>query len=168
MKLARSKAVPLLLAMLWVSGNLANGATHKWKFSPTINAHWALEDDEQPLDTPSAAAGLCRSNPFNSLFAYGPLGSNVDAILGDQPNNSGFSNFGCTTAQNETTIAVNPTNPNNLIAGANDYRVCCDFDGLNDATGWAYYSFDGGASWKNVQLPGLTAEAGAGGAFQLM
>src|SRR4029450_13617781 len=74
----------------------------------------------------------------------------------DPVNNSGFSNFGCTRPQNETTIAVNPTNPQNLVAGANDYRVCCDFTGLNDATGAAYYSFDGGAHWGNVQLPGLT------------
>ena len=66
--------------------------------------------------------------------AYGPLGSNVDAIAGDATNNGGFSNFGCTTPQNETTIAVNPTNSSNLIAGANDYRVCGDFAGLNDAT----------------------------------
>lgn len=144
-------------------------STHKWKFDPTINAPWALESDQKPLDTPMAAAGLCRSNPFDTLFVYSALGStNVDAIVGDQLNNSGFSNFGCTTAQNETTIAVNPTNANNLIAGANDYRVCCDFDRLNDGTGWAYYSLDGGATWKNVQLPGLTAETGGSGNFGLM
>ena len=81
-------------------------------------------------------------------------------------NNSGFSNLGCTTPQNETTIAVNPTNPNNLIAGANDYRVCCDFTGLNDATAWAYSSFDGGQTWGNVQVPGLTAETGATGSMK--
>lgn len=142
-----------------------NGTGHKWKLDPTLNAPWALESDQQPLDVPNAA-GLCRSAPFNTTGAYGPLGSNVDAIVGDALNNSGFSNFGCTTAQNETTIAVNPTNPRNLIAGANDYRVCCDFDGLNDGTGWAYSSFDGGATWANVQLPGLTAETGGAGIFQ--
>ncbi|HLK49958.1 MAG TPA: sialidase family protein [Bryobacteraceae bacterium] len=157
-----------LLALVCAGGNVARGATHKWRFSPTINAPWALENDQQALDTSAAAAGLCRSNPFNTLSAYGPLGSNVDAIVEDALNNSGFSNFGCTTAQNETTIAVNPTNPKNLIAGANDYRVCCDSDGLNDGTGWAYYSFDGGATWKNVQLPGLTAETGGSGNFKLV
>ena len=50
-----------------------------------------------------------------------------------------------------------------MIAGSNDYRICCDFQGLNDATGWAYYSFDAGATWGNVQLPALTAETGAAG-----
>ncbi|MCL4507874.1 MAG: glycoside hydrolase [Chloroflexi bacterium] len=143
----------------------ASGGSHKWKLDPTINAPWALESDQQPLDSPTAA-GLCRSNPFNTTGAYGSLGSNVDAIVGDAVNLSGFSNLDCTTPQNETTIAANPTNPKNLIAGANDYRVCCDFDGLNDGTGWAYYSFDGGATWGNVQLPGLTAETGGTGAFQ--
>ncbi|PYU21374.1 MAG: hypothetical protein DMG30_17825 [Acidobacteria bacterium] len=158
------------LVLLFASATFTYAqSAHKWKFDPTINAPWALESDQKPLDTPLAAAGLCRSNPFDTLFAYSPLGSsNVDAITDDQLNNSGFSNFGCTTAQNETTIAVNPTNPKNLIAGANDYRVCCDLDRLNDGTGWAYYSFDGGATWKNVQLPGLTAEMGGAGNFKLM
>src|SRR5712691_8346480 len=86
-----------------------SAVTHKWKFPTTINAPWAMEDDQKPLDTPSSAAGLCRSTPFNTTGAYGPLGTNVDAIVGDALNNSGFSNLGCTTAQNETTIAVNPT-----------------------------------------------------------
>ncbi len=148
---------------MWAMTGASTAATgtHTFKFDPTINAPWAHEADQQDLDTPNAAAGLCRSAPWNSGTAYGPLGSNVDAIVGDPVNNSGFSNVTCRTPQNETTIAVNPTNSSNLVAGANDYRVCCDFTGLNDATGGAYYSFDGGATWGNVQLPGLTAETGA-------
>ena len=139
---------------------------HKWRFDPTVNVPWAGEDDDDDLDAPDLAAGLCRSNPFNLTNAYGPLGANVDVIFNDVQNNSGFSNLGCTTPQNETTIVVNPTNPDNVVAGANDYRVCCDNDGLNDGTGWAYYSFDGGVTWNNVQVPGLTVETGAGGALK--
>ena len=135
-----------------------------WKFAPTINAPWTGETDSA-LDTPLQAVGLCRSAPFDTLIAYAAT-SNVDMIVGDSINNSGASNFGCTTPQNETSVAVNPTNPNNLVAGANDYRVCCDFTGLNDGTGWAYSSFDGGAHWLNVQVPGLTAETGGSGNFR--
>ncbi len=166
---ARSLSVILVFAMLMIvfaPAASAAGNSHKWKFSPTINAPWAREEDQKDTDFSIAAAGLCRSNPFSTPNGYGPLGSNVDAIVNDPVNTSGFSNFGCTTPQNETTIAVNPTNPNNLIAGANDYRVCCDFDGLNDGTGWAYYSVDGGATWQNVQLPGLTAQTGGAGTFK--
>jgi hypothetical protein len=138
-----------------------------WKFNPTINAPWAQgEDDEQPFDSPILAAGLCRSSQFATANPYATT-TNVDAIVGDQTNNSGFSNRGCTTPQNETTVAVNPTNPNNIIAGANDYRVCCDFQGLNDATAaFAYVSTDGGAHWQNVTVPGLTAETGGTGNFK--
>ena len=135
-----------------------------WKFPPTINAPWTGENDT-PFDSPLQAVGLCRSSPFNTTGAYAPT-SNTDLIVGDPINNSGASNFGCSTPQNETTVAVNPTNPANVVAGTNDYRVCCDFAGLNDGTGWAYYSFDGGASWNNVQLPGLTAETGGSGNFK--
>jgi hypothetical protein len=138
--------------------------TLKWKFAPTINAPWAHPGDDENLDSPEAAVGLCRSAPFNTTAAYAPT-TNIDAIVNDPVNNSGASNFGCNTPQNETTIAVDPSNPNHLVAGANDYRVCCDFTGLNDATAWAYTSFDGGATWANVQVPGLTAETGGQGQF---
>ncbi len=135
-----------------------------WKFPPTINAPWTGENDSA-FDSPLAAVGLCRSSPFNTAVAYAPT-TNTDMIVNDQINNSGASNRGCSTPQNETTVAVNPTNANNVVAGANDYRVCCDFTGLNDGTGWAYYSFDGGATWHNVLVPGLTAETGGSGSFK--
>jgi hypothetical protein len=155
-------AAVVLLAPAAGSGSAT--PTYNWKFAPDINAPWAHEGDEGDFDTPGAAVGLCRSAPWSTPGAYAPT-SDIDAIVGDPVNNSGASNFGCRTPQNETTIAVDPSNPNHLVAGANDYRVCCDFTGLNDATAWAYTSFNGGTTWTNVQVPGLTAETGGQGQF---
>ncbi|MGH9244255.1 MAG: sialidase family protein [Acidimicrobiales bacterium] len=42
---------------------------------------------------------------------------------------------------NETAIAINPTNPNNVIAGSNDYE-----SGIDSVMG-IYTSFDGGHTW---------------------
>ncbi|HMG94699.1 MAG TPA: hypothetical protein VK565_00265, partial [Gemmatimonadaceae bacterium] len=57
-----------------------------------------------------------------------------------------------TTAQNETPIAVNPTNPQNFIVGANDWNY-------NDGCA-VNASFDGGKTWTptvpNGFLPGVT------------
>lgn len=46
--------------------------------------------------------------------------------------------------QNESSIAVNPTNPNNLIASSVDYR--------DNSSTWVYVSDDGGKSWRNINL----------------
>jgi hypothetical protein len=57
-----------------------------------------------------------------------------------------------TTAQNETPIAVNPRNPQNLLSGSNDWNY-------NDGCA-VNVSFDGGKSWTktlpNGFIPGIT------------
>src|SRR6266545_7604608 len=58
-------------------------------------------------------------------------------------------------SQNETAIAVDPNNPNRVVAGANDYVTRtwnCTVSGtpcsaLGDAYSGAYFSNDGGATW---------------------
>lgn len=46
--------------------------------------------------------------------------------------------------QNESSIAVNPRNPRQLIASAVDYR--------NNSSTWVYVSSDGGRTWRNINL----------------
>jgi hypothetical protein len=56
---------------------------------------------------------------------------------------------------NETTIAVNPTNPDNLIGGANDFQFLLTNGGALKivALSRARVSFDGGASWAMYAIP---------------
>ena len=156
-------AVVVLAVAIVVLALPALAAAGGWKFQPSINAPWA-QGDTDVLNNSTLASGLCRSSQFFDTNPY-QVTSNVDVIINDALNQSGFSNYGCITPQNETSVAVNPRNPMNVVAGSNDYRACCDFTGLNDGTGWAYASFDGGKTWANVQVPGLTAETGGQGQF---
>lgn len=58
--------------------------------------------------------------------------------------------------QDEASIAVNPLNPDNLVAGSHDL-----FLRFVDAA--YYYSFDGGDTWTHVhRLPGTEAKPNAG------
>jgi hypothetical protein len=60
-------------------------------------------------------------------------------------------------AQNETAIAQNPNNPNQMISSSNDYR-------RGDGNCYSYYSGDGGRSWQDSTPPmGFTRGANFGG-----
>jgi hypothetical protein len=79
--------------------------------------------------------------------------------------------------QNETAIAVDPNNPNRVVAAANDYVArtwACDINGtpcsaLGDGYSGTYYSNDGGTTWcctssdpshLGTLIPGVTRLTG--------
>jgi hypothetical protein len=139
--------------------NRAPAAVH----NPLLKEVLSEEEEgaEEP-DDPSLSA-LCQSY-LGQPNPYPDPAPNVDQIVGDTVVPVG-SQAGCSAAQNETTIAVNPTNPNHIVAGANDYRLFNAREGRNDSSSFAYVSFDGGLTWANVAIPGLTLPTGGVGAF---
>jgi hypothetical protein len=129
-----------------------------------LKQQFAAGEDE-PVDLPNLSA-LCQSfigkpNPYHDPAP------NVNAIQDDAIVQSG-SQLGCSTAQNETTIAVNPYNPRNVVAASNDYRLYNSRENRNDSTGVALTSFDGGKTWKSVVLPKLNFQSGGVGPLSYM
>ncbi|SEF37245.1 hypothetical protein SAMN05421837_11373 [Amycolatopsis pretoriensis] len=125
--------------------------------NPLLKERFA-EEEEEDGDDPALSA-LCQTY-IGKPNPYRPLAPNNDVIDGDTIVPTG-SQTGCSTAQNETTIAVNPENPRNIVAGSNDYRLYNTREARNDSGGFAYTSFDGGRTWANVQLPHLDFPTGA-------
>ena len=140
--------------------------------TPLPNALLSKGEGEDPGDDDTAVSldptlsALCQSY-IGQLNKYRNPFPNVDQIRDDTIVSAG-TQLGCNSAQNETTIAVNPQNPWNLVAGTNDYRIFNTREARNDGSGWAYTTLDGGRTWKNVQLPHLTFQTGATGALSDM
>lgn len=173
----------IVVMSLFFSGGNARAATPTKYHNPLLNAtiapHKASStkavsrynlllnstadegDITDPADAPAALCATYTKNPYDRPFP------NVDMITGDTTVTVG-TQAGCKSAQNETTIAANPSNPNNLVAGTNDYRVFNSREDRNDGSGWAYTTKDGGKTWLNVQLPHLTFQTGATGALSDM
>lgn len=127
------------------------------QFVPPMSGVWSLSAATRFSNAPqSAVPSTCKgfvetgSNPYNPNVT-----PNVDQIVGDVVNGGPGSNIGCITPQNEPAIAINPTNPNNIVGGANDYRFRHPGGGRNDSSGGYYYSFDAGSQWGNGFAPGL-------------
>ena len=115
-----------------------------------------------------------------AVWAAGPALKNGDAICSTAPTNDANVNVSCegTGPHNETSIAVNPTDPDNLISGANDYQLAINPGGHVAAStrSRATVSFDGGAQLDrlpdphDIDLPGhggdpAVAFDGAGNAY---
>jgi len=84
------------------------------------------DDDPQPVDFTHNAIDAPAPVP-SAVFGTGPAVKTGTAICttGTQPGPNFNTDCETTSAgpHNETSIAVNPTNPDNMIGGANDYQL---------------------------------------------
>src|SRR4030088_2762671 len=111
--------------------------------------------------SPSAQAAATAGTYFTSGETGCPnnLGDNVK--VNQNCLNVADANLqGRSQAQNETSIAIDPSNPNHLIGTYNDYR-------RGDGTCGGSFSLDGGRSWTDTTIPnGFTAGGPFGTARQ--
>ncbi|HEX3220780.1 MAG TPA: sialidase family protein [Candidatus Limnocylindria bacterium] len=86
-----------------------------------------------------------------ATWAAGPALKNGDSICTAEAGSTPDVNLSCegTGPHNETTIAVNPANTENMIAGTNDYQISINPGGHVAATtlSRATVTFDGGQTW---------------------
>jgi hypothetical protein len=90
-------------------------------------------------------------------------GDNVAASYLRYDGQSDATTAACSTgrrSQNEPSIAVDPADPQIVVAGSNDY--CAQIVNGEVWTGY-YRSTDGGATWSNSLVPGYPADNSSGG-----
>ena len=115
----------------------------------------AAGDDPQPIDfthnavdAPAPIAG--------AVFGSGSATKIGTPICTTTTSSAANVNTDCEEngPHNETSIAVNPQNPDNIIGGANDYQLGLNPGGHVSETllSRAHVSFDGGQTWTEYPL----------------
>jgi hypothetical protein len=101
------------------------------------------------LDAPAPVAG--------SVFGTDSALKPGEKICTTAPQSGSNKNTDCEASSgphNETSIAVNPTNAQNMIGGANDYQLALNSGGHVTETvlSRAHVTFDGGATWSTYPI----------------
>jgi hypothetical protein len=108
----------------------------------------AVDFTHNAKDAPAPVAG--------AVFGSGPAVKTGTAICSTAPSAAANVNTDCETngAHNETSIAVDPTDPNHMIGGANDYQLGLNSGGhiTESIASRAHVTFDGGRSWTEYPL----------------
>jgi hypothetical protein len=101
------------------------------------------------IDAPAPVAG--------AVFGTGPALKAGQRICTTPTQTGANVNTDCETTagpHNETTIAINPTNEQNLLGGANDYQLGLNRGGHVSETvlSRAHVTFDGGRTWSEYPI----------------
>jgi len=129
---------------------------------------WAEEEDEllhpvdithNVLDAPAPVTGGVYGSPAGRT-------KTGRAICTTATSTASNVNTNCETngPHNETSIAVNPTNPLNMIGGANDYQLGLNPGGhVSQSTlSRAHVTFDGGRTWSMYPINSNSAYQATG------
>ena len=156
-------------------GALGQSTIKQQRFVPFSRSTFASKEVSKDV-RPFYPAGRGIRYPLAALSAVVPvIGDNVNVIGANdvrmRAKIGGKKVFTCNpgkqTPQNETSLAVNPNNPNNLVGGVNDYRLYVPSENRYDGGGGFFCSTDGGKSWTVGNLPGLvTADPDAPGIYE--
>jgi hypothetical protein len=117
-----------------------------------------LAEEEEEITHPVEFVhnNLTEAPVAGAIFGSGPAVKVGDVICSTPTQNTPNVNTDCegTGPHNETSIAVNPTNPLNMIAGANDYQLAINPGGhvTSSTQSRAHVTNDGGRTWTTYPL----------------
>jgi hypothetical protein len=142
---------PVVVA-LQLQAASAKQLTYTNRFAPSGTV--SVDPARSPITVPSLVKGAAIQPATESGGCVDNSGPNV-RMNQECTNQPAPDLLGRSTSQNETGAAVNPHDPNNVVAVQNDYR-------LGDSGCGVDWTYDGGKHWGSTILPakfgrGLTA-----------
>ena len=121
--------------------------------------------DENPIDRSEyghLSGGLTHLFAAGGGVGGGSLPKSTCTSTGDPAANVRLNCDSDTSPDNETPITTDPTNPNHLLAGSNDYFITVKGSGIQERVPTGFFtSFDGGQTWTDGQIP--MGNGGSGG-----
>ena len=117
----------------------------------------AADDNPQPVDFTHNVLGAPAPDT-SAQFGTAPKVKSGTAFCTTATSAAANVNTDCAQSSvgphNETSIAVNPNDPMNMIGGANDYQLVLNPDGHVSETilSQAHVTFDGGKTWANYPV----------------
>ena len=126
----------------------------------TFGLATAAAEDPGEIDQPIDFSHTVRDAPApvtQAVFGTAPAVKTGTAICTTATSSAANVNTDCESTpgpHNETSIAVNPTDHNNMIGGVNDYQLGLNPGGHVTQTiaSRAHVTFDGGKTWSNYPL----------------
>ena len=131
----------------------------------TVGVTAAHTEDIQPIDFVHNVTGA-PAPVTGAVFGTAPATKTGTAICTTPTQTTANVNTDCdgVNPHNETSIAVNPTNTQNIIGGANDYQLGLNPGGHVSETilSRAHVTFDGGRTWAEYPITANSAYQATG------